>query len=368
MSATGRLVDELRALIAEEGPITVERFMGLALGHPTLGYYMTRDPFGAAGDFVTAPEISQMFGELLGLWTATVWDLMGRPTPLRLVELGPGRGTLMADAMRAARVLPSFQTALDIHLVETSPVLRNVQRRTLEPLGVPATWQADFDDVPAGPAIVLANEFFDALPVRHYVRTAQGWCERLVGLRDDALVFGLAAEPEPSLRLEAPIGSIFEIGLAARRLAAALAARLGRDGGAALIVDYGFTAPRFGETLQAVAAHRPADPLADPGAADLTVHVDFAALAHAGRTAGATVHGPVSQGDFLRSLGIVARAETLKKPASPAQAAAVDAALARLVDDDAAGRPGMGRLFKVLGFATPGLPGLAGFETAGEQV
>ena len=368
MSAAGRLADELRALIAQEGPITVERFMGLALGHPTLGYYMTRDPFGAAGDFVTAPEISQMFGELLGLWTATVWDLMGRPAPLRLVELGPGRGTLMADAVRAARVLPSFQAALDIHLVETSPVLRDVQRRTLEPLGLPVTWHAGLGDVPAGPAIVLANEFFDALPVRHYVRTARGWCERLVGLSDGALVFGLAGEPEASLRLDAPIGSIFEIGLAARRLASALAARLVRDGGAALIVDYGFTAPRLGATLQAIAAHRPVDPLADPGEADLTVHVDFAALAHTGRGAGVTVHGPTSQGDFLRALGIASRAEALKQQASPTQAEAVDAALARLTNDDMAGRPGMGRLFKVLGFGVPGLPVLPGFEMAGEQV
>ena len=366
MSETGRsLGDELRALIAQDGPISVERFMALAVGHPVLGYYMTRDPFGAAGDFVTAPEISQMFGELLGLWAAAVWDQMGAPQAFRLVELGPGRGTLMADALRAAAVLPAFRAAIDLHLVETSPVLREAQRRSLEPFGLPVTWHASIDAVPPGPAIVLANEFFDALPVRHFVRAQQGWCERLVGLRDGRLVFGTAPEPEPSLALDAPVGTIFEIGLAARRIAAGLATRLVREGGAALAVDYGYTTPRLGETLQAVKAHRPVDPLAEPGEADLTTHVDFSALSRSAQAAGALAHGPVTQGEFLEALGIRTRAETLKHQASPAQVEAINAAIARLTQQGTPDRPGMGRLFKVLALTSPALSRLPGFPPGG---
>lgn len=359
--ARSSLADEIRTLIAQEGPISVERYMALALGHPTLGYYMTRDPFGSAGDFITAPEISQMFGELLGLWAATVWGRMDGPKAFRLIELGPGRGTLMADALRAARALPPFRAAIDVHLVETSPALRAAQRQNLEPLGVAVTWHSSIDTIPAGPAIVLANEFFDALPVRHFVCTPQGWCERLVGLRDEALVFGTAPHPEPSLTLDAPVGTMFEIGLMARRIAGALAARLVRDGGAALAVDYGYTSPRLGETLQAVKGHRSVDPLAEPGQADLTTHVDFAALSRGVQAAGALVHGSVLQGEFLQALGIGPRAETLKKQASAVQAEAIDAAVARLTEEGAPDRPGMGRLFQVLAFSSPGLAMLPGF-------
>jgi NADH dehydrogenase [ubiquinone] 1 alpha subcomplex assembly factor 7 len=176
---------EIRELIAAEGPITLERYMALALGHPRHGYYMTRDPLGAAGDFTTAPEISQMFGELLGLWAAETWSIMGRPSRLRLVELGPGRGTLMSDALRAARIVPGFCEAASVHLVETSPVLRDAQARTLERAGADLFWHASLAEVPAGPAIVIANEFFDALPIRQLVRTETGWHERMVGLGPD---------------------------------------------------------------------------------------------------------------------------------------------------------------------------------------
>ena len=367
MSALGHsLAEQIRTLIVEEGPIGVDRYMALALGHPTHGYYMTRDPFGAAGDFITAPEISQMFGELLGLWAAAVWNQMDSPATVRLVELGPGRGTLMADALRAAGALPPFRQAVDVHLVETSPVLRDAQRRTLEPLGVAVTWHASIDSIPAGPTIVLANEFFDALPVKHFVRTPRGWCERLVGLREGALMFGAAPEMQPSLTLDAPIGAIFEIGLASRRVAGSVAAHVVRHGGAALILDYGYTAPRLGETLQAVKAHRPVEPLADPGEADLTAHVDFAALSRSARTAGALVHGPVPQGEFLQALGIATRADILKKQAGAAQGDAIEAAVARLTEAGTPDRPGMGRLFRALAFSSPqlkvlpGLPACAG--------
>ncbi len=354
---------ELKALIALEGPISLERYMGLALGHPRFGYYMTRDPFGASGDFTTAPEISQIFGELIGLWAAVVWGQVGSPPVLRFVELGPGRGTLMADALRAARALPAFRAALDIHLVETSPVLRAAQKERLGSLGLPLTWHDDLDNVPDGPAIVLANEFFDALPVRHYIRTASGWSERLVGLDGHDLTFGLAPEPEPSLTVEAPVGVVLEVGLAARRVARSLAEHLSRHGGAALAIDYGYTAPKLGESLQAVRGHRFVDPLESPGEADLTTHVDFTALAQAADGAGLMVHGPVSQGEFLMRLGLRGRADALKQRADQPQSEAIEAAVARLTGAGSSERPGMGELFKVLAFTRPGLPEPPGFVT-----
>ncbi|MDJ1159284.1 SAM-dependent methyltransferase [Chelatococcus sp. SYSU_G07232] len=354
------LAAELKRHIALEGPISVERYMALCLGHPRHGYYMTRDPFGARGDFVTAPEISQMFGELVGLWAAETWRLMGGPARLNLVELGPGRGTLMADALRAARALPAFREALAVHLVETSPVLRERQQVALASSGITPTWHATVDSLPDGPLVVVANEFFDALPVRQYQRTERGWCERLVGLGDDgALAFGLAPEPEPALTLAAPVGSVREVAAASGEVLRALAGRIVRFGGAALVVDYGHVASGFGETLQALKGHAFVDPLAEPGEADLTVHVDFTALACEALAAGAAVHGPVMQRDFLLALGLAERAGMLKRRAAADQARAIDAAVARLTD---AGKTGMGRLFKVLAVASPALPLLPGFD------
>jgi NADH dehydrogenase [ubiquinone] 1 alpha subcomplex assembly factor 7 len=349
---------EIEALIATEGPITVERYMALCLGHPVHGYYRTRDPLGARGDFTTAPEISQIFGELIGLWTAEVWRMMGAPSAVRLVELGPGRGTLMADALRAARVLPAFRAAIHVHLVETSPALRARQEATLAPAGVPVAWHADLAEVPAGPAIVVANEFFDALPIRQFVGTERGWCERLVGLSDGALTFGLNPEPDRALSIPVRAGATLEWPSAGLSLVSALAARVASEGGAALVIDYGHTQSGFGDTLQAVRAHAYADPLADPGEADLTAHVDFALLAQAARSAGAAVHGPVTQGDLLHALGIDARAATLKGRATPAQAEAIDAAVMRLTGS---GTGEMGALFKVLALGDPSLGALPGF-------
>ena len=346
------LLGELRETIAQEGPIPVERYMALCLGHPVHGYYRRKDPFGAAGDFTTAPEISQIFGELVGLWAVTVWEAMGAP-PFRLVELGPGRGTLMQDLLRAARVRPAFLEAAAIDLVETSPVLRDIQRERLG--GAPVAWRERIEEVPDGPAIVVANEFFDALPVRQYVRTGRGWCERLVGLEGERLAFGLAPEPAP-IAAQAPLGAVLEVPEASLAIVRGLARRLVAQGGAALVIDYGFEGPAFGETLQAVRRHSYADPLAEPGEADLTAHVDFSALARAG--AGAAVHGPAPQGDFLRALGIEARAGALKARASPRQAADIDAALARLTGS---GPEAMGSLFKALALADPRLPPLPGF-------
>ncbi|HUO53244.1 MAG TPA: SAM-dependent methyltransferase [Rhodoblastus sp.] len=356
------LRDDIREMIADEGPMSIERFMALALTHPTKGYYTTRNPFGAGGDFVTAPEISQMFGELLGLWAAEIWTLIGAPPRILLVELGPGRGALMSDALRAARAAPGFFEAIEVHLVEASELLADQQRQALAESGKTASWHRSLDDLPRGPAIFLANEFFDALPVRHYLKTTRGWRERLVGLDPDgALAFGLSEEAEPYIKAEAPEGAVLEVGAAAQRLMTRIAARIVTENGAALVVDYGYERTAFGETLQAVKAHQFVDPLAEPGLADLTTHVDFSALARAAASANARVHGPVEQGAFLRELGIAQRAEALKRQAAPDQAAAVDSALARLTGE---GEGEMGALFKVLAVTRRSLKEAPGFAPA----
>ena len=353
------LAAEIAALIRQNGPIGVDRYMALCLGHPVHGYYSTRDPLGAQGDFTTAPEISQMFGELIGAWAAYGHGLMGRPDPLLLVELGPGRGTLMADALRALRsAAPGLHVAP--HLVETSPVLRSVQECTL--VGTGAAWHDGVEALPEGPAIILANEFFDCLPVHQFVRGPAGWHARQVGLdAQGGFTFGLAPEPTPGLEADGPEGALLSVPSVGLGLIRALAERIRTVGGALLIVDYGHARPGFGDTLQAMARHGFADPLAAPGEADLTHHVDFAALAQAAAGAGAQVHGPVDQGDFLLSLGLRQRAERLKARATTAQAAAIDAAVARLTDP---GPTGMGSLFKVLAVSGPDLGPLPGFPAS----
>ncbi|MBM3573881.1 MAG: class I SAM-dependent methyltransferase, partial [Alphaproteobacteria bacterium] len=326
--------------------------------------YATRQPIGAAGDFVTAPEISQVFGELIGLWCAVTWQQMGRPDPFNLVELGPGRGTLIADALRALQTVPACRAALTLHLVESSPVLRQQQRQKMA--GVEPQWHGAFDGVPAGPLIVIANEFFDALPIRQFQHTERGWCERRVdidqsGVDGAAFRLVLAPAPTPGAVLlahdvaMAPIGSIAELCPAGLVLARQLGDRVAQDGGAALVIDYGYDASQPGETLQAVRNHQPCDALAAPGKADLTAHVDFARLARAARDGGAAVHGPIGQGTWLRRLGIAARAKTLN--ASAGQRRDIDGAIHRLIDPDE-----MGRLLRVLVIAHPGLPALAGLE------
>jgi SAM-dependent MidA family methyltransferase len=343
----------LRELIALEGPITVERYMDLCLRH----YYATRDPLGAGGDFTTAPEISQMFGELIGLWMLEAWSAMGRPHPCRLVELGPGRGTLMADLLRAARLLPEFRAAASVHLVETSPVLRQRQQATLASSGASPAWHDRLEDVPPGPLLLVANEFFDALPVRQFVATERGWCERLVGLEGDRLVFGLRSEPERPLGNPLRLGDVLEWPAASAAMVQELSGRIARHGGAALVIDYGYWGPAFGDTLQALKAHAFVDPLEEPGEADLTAHVDFQRLAQAASQGKARVHGPATLGDFLAGLGIEARAAALKARASPAQAAGIDRALARLTEK---GPKGMGELFKVLAVTNPNLEAVPG--------
>ena len=340
---------EIRALIAEEGPIPVSRYMEMCLGHPVHGYYITRDPLGAKGDFTTAPEISQMFGELLGLWAVATWQQMGAPDGVRLVELGPGRGTLMADALRAARLMPAFGEAVSVHLVETSPALRERQKAALP--NISPHWHDRLEEVPPGPAIVLANEFFDALPISQFVKGEEGWHERRVGLDGDGrLTFGVDPRPAPLGAALArhmpgphPVGAVLEH--LESGAPAALARRIAEQGGAALIIDYGPARSGLGDTLQAVRAHRYTDPLEEPGEADLTAHVDFMALARRALAEGVAAYGPLAQGDFLMRLGIVQRAERLQQNTNPSQRKAVTAALARLAGR---GEGEMGGLFKVL--------------------
>jgi SAM-dependent MidA family methyltransferase len=303
---------------------------------------------GIGRDFTTAPEMSQAFGECLGLWAAVTWHAMGAPQRLILAELGPGRGTLMADALRAVdQMVPAFGEALQLHLVETSPALRAAQAAKLGPRVV--AWHDAVESIPEGPALILANEFFDALPIRQFIRREAGWRERFVA--EGAFV------EQPCEHLEtAPEGSIREVSEAARTVAARLGTRLAAQGGALLALDYGPAEGGLGDTLQALQDNAPCDPLAEAGAADITAHVDFAALAGAGRSAGAAVHGPLPMGVFLQRLGLMARSAMLAQSA-PRQAGAILAAAQRLVAPE-----GMGRLFKALCIAHPALPTPTGFD------
>jgi len=357
------LETEIRRLIAVAGPMSIAEYMRLCLTHPQYGYYVTRDPLGAHGDFVTAPEISQMFGELIGVWMVAVWQQMGSPENVRVVELGPGRGTLMNDALRAAKVVGDFHAALVVHLVEISPKLQQAQEQLLEGLGVPILWHSALAEVPSGPVIIIANEFIDALPVHQAVKRADGWHERVVEIAPSGeLAIGIARDPLPHFEAtlprglrQAPEGSVYEW----RSDAVALEiGRRVRTDGAALIIDYGHAWYGLGETLQAVAGHSFTDPLRAPGEADLTAHVDFAALAQSAQIIGGRIHGPISQRDLLRGLGIDKRAAALKTRA-PERAAEIDQALARLT---ATGPRGMGELFKALAIADSKLGKLPGFE------
>ncbi len=355
---------EIRKRIAMAGPMPVRQFMALCLTHPEHGYYTTRDPFGRAGDFVTSPEVSQIFGELVGLWAAAVWRLIGQPGGVRLVELGPGRGTMMADVLRAAHVVPGFRAALAVDLVEVSPALRSRQQETLKGFEVPMQWHDALEDVPEGPAIILANEFFDALPVHQAVKQINGWYDRVVRIDEEGnFAFSLADEPLPLLEQllppsvrDAPLGAVFE--WRPDTPALEIGRRAARHGGAALVIDYGHTESAPGETLQAVGRHGFADPLTAPGTVDLTAHVDFHAMIAAAESMGVRAHGPLDQAEFLRRMGIEQRAAALKPNVSLEKAAEIDIAVGRLTEQ---GRTGMGTMFKAIAFADPKIDALPGF-------
>ena len=361
---TSPLQSEIARLIRLAGPMPVWRYMEMCLSHPEHGYYISRDPLGREGDFTTAPEVSQMFGELLGLWSASVWKSMGSPSQLRLIELGPGRGTMMVDALRALRVLPPLYQSLSIHLVEINPVLREKQKTALSAVRN-VHWHDSIDEVPEGPAVILANEYFDVLPIHQMVKRETGWHERTVELDPEGhLVFGVAAEPVPRFEVllpplvrAAPDGAVFEWRPDTEIMK--LASRVRDQDGAALIIDYGHLRSDAGDTFQAIASHSFADPLKNPGQSDVTAHVDFQALARAAEDLGAGVHGPVPQGDFLRRLGIETRALRLAAKATAEVAEDITGAMQRLIGG---GQGAMGSLFKVLAISEPHLTSLVGFK------
>jgi NADH dehydrogenase [ubiquinone] 1 alpha subcomplex assembly factor 7 len=351
------LAARLKEQIARQGPISVADYMQACLADTRGGYYRTRQPIGAKGDFVTAPEISQMFGELLGLWAVAVWQSMGEPRPVVVTELGPGRGTLMADALRAWRSVPQFLASATVALVETSPMLREAQRETLRGSPAPLHWYDGIDDVPQGPLIVIANEFIDALPVRQLVRKGDVWRERCVAIGHGGdLAFSLGDEVEgdslpPAVRgLDTADGAMFETRPALASLPSALASRAIAAPLVALFVDYGHAESGLGDTLQAVHRHRFTHPLAAPGEADLTAHVDFAELKRSAEALGLDAYGPMPQGEFLLKLGLGARRDRLLRQARPDQREAILSGAARLADPRA-----MGILFKVLALASSGL-------------
>ena len=337
------LADKLAAEIAQTGPLTIAQYMTACLHDPQFGYYATRPALGEEGDFVTAPLVSQMFGELIGVWAASAWTLMGEPDRIRLVEMGPGDGTLMADLLRAARALPGFLEAADVWLVETSQPL---VARQAERLGDRVRWAATLDEVPGGePLLLVANELLDCLPARQFVRTATGWDEQVVGVdRRGRLVFGRVPAAAPVA--DAREGAVVEVSGAQAALGAALGDRVARDGGAALLIDYGRAEPGFGDTLQALRRHEKVDPLACPGEADLTVHADFPAVMAAAEKAGAAT-AILTQAAFLARMGIGERAEALVR-ARPDKAPLIGRQLHRLVGGDQ-----MGDLFKVCCLHSP---------------
>jgi len=359
-SALGEIITDM---IGVDGPMPVDRYMALALCHETHGYYMGRDPLGRAGDFITAPEVSQMFGELIGIWCAAGWQMMDAPAEWNLIELGPGRGTLLADLVRACSVMPGLRDGMKVHLIEISPALKTIQAETFKRAGIEATWHDRLEDVPDGQSLIIANEFFDAIPVSQLQKQSGHWHERVVGLGPDGkLVFGIASDRVapalvPSWATGAADGEFVELSPARDAVAREIGRRITKDMGAALIVDYGHVRSAVGDTLQAVRKHQFADVLAQPGEADITSHVDFDALRTAVTADGARSYGPVTQGNFLIRMGLKEREEMLRARADARQRIRLSQGAQRLV----AGNQ-MGQLFKVLAIAHPDMPKPAPFN------
>ncbi|MBD8063955.1 SAM-dependent methyltransferase [Devosia sp. PTR5] len=346
------LDEQIDLQIRTNGPMSVATYMGLCLTHPTRGYYKGADPFGQGGDFITAPEISQMFGELIGFNLVNLWQQMGEPKAFTLLELGPGRGTLMADILRVACRAPGFRDGLQLRLFETSPNLLAAQKDRLE--SYDPQWIQNFDDFPQGPLLVVANEFFDAMPIRQFVRRPDGWHERVIGLVEDKRAFGLSPTPIPAASMpdavaDAEIDAVFEVCFAAAEVLSHLAKAVARLGGSILAIDYGYAASQTGETLQGVRRHAYADVLDTPGETDLSAHVDFGALANVARQSGLAVEPLATQGQFLTRMGIGERKNALQK-ANPGAAADIQSGHDRLI-----GKDQMGELFKVFCAHSPGL-------------
>jgi SAM-dependent MidA family methyltransferase len=346
------LAGKMARLIEQAGPLKISDFFALCLADPDYGYYHSREPFGRSGDFITAPEVSQLFGEMIGVFLVHAWQAQGAPDGVRIAEIGPGRGTLMSDALRViAKLAPELYAQASIHMVETSERLRNIQRQTLVRIKERISWHQAFEEIPEGFTLMIANELFDAIPIHQFVKTAKGFRERVVGLDEQGrLAFGIGAGSfDPSLlpvdEAKVPEGEIFELAPARSAVMQAVASKIVRDGGTALAIDYGHLVTGFGDTLQAVYRHEFDPPLARPGEADLTSHVDFQALAEAAVAVGAHLHRPLTQGEFLVGLGLVQRAGALGSGRDALTQAAIRDAVNRLAGE---GEGRMGALFKVL--------------------
>ncbi|OBZ93270.1 TetR family transcriptional regulator [Pararhizobium polonicum] len=354
---TTPLAEKIKALILAHGPISVTDYFSLCLADPEHGYYKTREPFGQSGDFITAPEISQLFGEMIGIFLVQAWQRHGEPSPVNIAEIGPGRGTMMADILRVvAKLSPALYEAATVHLVETSERLQKVQQQTLVAHKFKISWHDSFDTLPDGFLLLAANELFDAIPIRQFVKTAMGFKERLVGLDADgeltfaAGVAGIDPDLLPPAAQTAPLGTAFETAPARDAVMAALSERIRTGGGTAVIIDYGHMATGLGDTLQAVYAHRFDHPLAHPGQADITSHVDFEQLARRAVAEGLQINGLTYQGDFLIALGLAERAAALGRDKSVETQDNIRADAERLAG---AGEGKMGELFKVLVVSSP---------------
>lgn len=356
---TTPLARRIKSMIRLNGPLSVTDFFSLCLADPEHGYYKSREPFGRSGDFITAPEVSQLFGEMLGVFIVHAWQRHGAPTAARLVEIGPGRGTMMSDILRVVRrIAPPLYETMQVHLVETSPRLTTIQKETLAAHGGKIAWHGSFDEVPEGFLLLVANELFDAIPIRQFVRTAQGFRERVVSLdADDNLAFSVGVsgiDPGllPPFPERQPIGTIVEVSPAREAVMTAICQRLSASGGTALAIDYGHLVSGYGDTLQAMRNHAFDPVLASPGEADLTSHVDFESLVKTAEANGVHVNGSLRQGDFLYGLGLKERAAALAAKADPDQTLAIAEAVNRLAGE---GAGKMGELFKVIAVSSPAL-------------
>ncbi|MBL0371963.1 class I SAM-dependent methyltransferase [Rhizobium sp. KVB221] len=355
---TTPLADKIKAIIRQNGPISITDYFALCLADPEYGYYKTREPFGRRGDFITAPEVSQLFGEMIGVFLVQAWQKHLKPQrAIRIAEIGPGRGTMMADILRViSRLAPELYQGATVHMVETSAKLTALQAETLAAHTGKISWHESFDEVPDGFLLLAANEFFDAVPIRQFVRTSTGFCERLVGMDEHGdLAFAAGyGTVDPSLLpmgyREVGLGTIAEVAPARSAIMQMISDRLFANGGTGLFIDYGNLTPGFGDTLQAVLDHRFDPVLANPGLADLTSHVDFAPLAETARARSIHINGMMSQGEFLLGLGIAERAGSLGRDKDAAQQDAIRAAITRLVG---ANEGEMGALFKVLAVSSP---------------
>lgn len=355
------LKDRITAQIKREGPLSVAEYMAVCLFDPTDGFYPTRDPLGSEGDFITAPEVSQIFGELLGLWCVQSWRDMGSPKDIHLIELGPGRGVMMSDMLRAGKLDPNFIQAAKVTLVEASPALEAVQGQTLAGSPCPITWASSLDASPEGPCLIIGNEFLDCLPIRQFIRKGDVWHERIVHIgKDGKLEFAISPAADKSVDLShfvnVPDGALVELCSGLAQMADSLQKRFTRNDGRALFIDYGPAKPEIGDTLQAISKHKKVDPLTSPGNADLTARVDFGYLKSKAESEELSVFGPTTQAELLLNLGLAQRQAALSQR-FPDKAEKLAAQTERLVSADQ-----MGELFKAICIQSGGLPLPAGFS------